>query len=115
MNTPKWKVEASLIEEYLFLSQLKRVRHNIFSREGIPEDKYLECIPFTWTAWNNLGTFLRTEYLYEIVVEEKFRDRLEEVKCVINEIFENPVSTSLTDDTNKTDGNGRPNGIVIDI
>jgi hypothetical protein len=68
-NMAPWKLQASLIEGYLFLPQLKQMRLNIFPRSGMEEDKYFEYIPFTWTAINNLNkTFLPTKSLRDMMV-----------------------------------------------
>jgi hypothetical protein len=47
-----WRLNAWLIEGYLFLPDLESMR--LFRREGMKEDKYLEYIPFTWIAPNEL-------------------------------------------------------------
>jgi len=103
-NTPEWQIQASLLEGYLFLPQLRRVRLDIFPRSDMEEDKYFEYIPFTWTGSNNLdGTFLGANFLYEMmiisflnyqadeymeaVVGTQFSHALNEVKDLINRIF----------------------------
>ena len=68
-NETEWKLRASLIEGYLFLPQLKRIRLDVFAREGMAEDKYLEYVPFTWTASNNLrGAFIHNSLLWDMMV-----------------------------------------------
>ena len=65
----EWKLVASLVEGYLFLPQLRRIRHDIFPRNRLEEDKYLEYIPFTWTASNNLrGAFVQNSVLWDMMV-----------------------------------------------
>jgi len=39
----------------LFLAQLRRAKPDVFPHNEKAENKYLEYIPFTWTACNNLG------------------------------------------------------------
>ena len=99
-----WKLRASLIEGYLFLPQLKKMRLNIFPRNGMDEDNYFEYIPFTWTANNNFNkTFLSTESLREMmvisflnyqadeymeaVVGTNFGTRKKEILSIIDDIF----------------------------
>jgi hypothetical protein len=104
-NVSQWKLQASLIEGYLFLPILKSVRLDIFLRSGMEEDKYLEYIPFTWTGANNRdSTYLTAAYLHEMMVlsmltyqcdeymeavaGRHFEHRLDDVRNVIEHIFE---------------------------
>ena len=101
----EWQLQASLIEGYLFLPQLKRVNRDIFPRSDMEEDKYFEYIPFTWTGANNLeGTFLGANFLYEMmiisflnyqadeymeaVVGGRFSDSPDTIRDIIKRIFE---------------------------
>lgn len=64
-----WKIHFALVESYLFLPLLKKVRLDIFPRESMQEDKYFEYIPFTWIASNNIcQTSMTTNLLYEMMV-----------------------------------------------
>ena len=64
-----WKIHFALVESYLFLPLLKKVRLNIFPREKMEEDKYFEYIPFTWVASNNIHqTCMPNNLLYEMMV-----------------------------------------------
>ncbi len=68
-NESEWKLIASLTEGYLFLPQLKWIRLDIFPRKRMAEDKYLEYIPFTWAASNNLrGAFIQNSILWDMMV-----------------------------------------------
>lgn len=49
-----WKIKLWLIEGYLFLPDLAKVRLDIFRRAGMNEDKYFEYLPFSWTAPSGL-------------------------------------------------------------
>jgi hypothetical protein len=49
-----WKIKAWLIEGYLFLPDLEKMRLGVFSRGGMDEDKYFEYLPFSWTGPNGL-------------------------------------------------------------
>ena len=50
-----WQIKAYLIEGYLFILDLIKVRSQIFDRKGLKEDSYFEYIPFSWTASNNMS------------------------------------------------------------
>ncbi|TGO17822.1 hypothetical protein BTUL_0014g00160 [Botrytis tulipae] len=63
-----WKLTASIMEGYLFLPRLRRIRLDIFPRQNMAEDKYLEYIPFTWTGCNNKGVFLETDLIWDMMV-----------------------------------------------
>lgn len=84
------------------------MRFGIFPRKGIAKDSYLEYIPITWIACNNLtGGPLSTEILetmirisilnyqadeyMEIIVKEQYRYILQEVKGIIRRMCK-PVS-----------------------
>ena len=104
-HAPTWLLEASLIEGYLFLPQLQRIRLGIFPREEMEEDRYFEYIPFTWTVSNNLekayfpAIFLREmmtlsflnyqadEYM-ETVFSKRFEGRYIEARHLINALFD---------------------------
>jgi hypothetical protein len=67
-GTPKWQIQASIVEAYLYLPMLKKRRLDVFPRQDMDEDKYLEYIPITWTTANNReGTFLSTNYIWEMI------------------------------------------------
>ncbi|KAF7862707.1 hypothetical protein EAF04_007580 [Stromatinia cepivora] len=63
-----WKLTASIMEGYLFLPRLRRIRLDVFPRQNMSEDKYLEYIPFTWTGCNNKGIFLETDLIWDMMV-----------------------------------------------
>ena len=104
-HTPAWLLEASLIEGYMFLPQLQRIRLDIFPRKEMEEDRYFEYIPFTWTVSNNLekahfpAVFLREmmtisflnyqadEYM-ETVFSKRFEDRYVEARQLVNALFD---------------------------
>lgn len=66
---PSWKLHAAVVEGYLFLPHLKRVRLNIFPRKEMAEDKYLEYIPFTWIASNYRGGgYLSTKLIWDMMI-----------------------------------------------
>ncbi|KAI9649363.1 hypothetical protein NHQ30_001938 [Ciborinia camelliae] len=67
-NESSWKLIASIMEGYLFLPRLRRIRLDIFPRQNMAEDKYLEYIPFTWTVCNNKGVFLETDLIWDMMV-----------------------------------------------
>lgn len=53
-GVPTWKIKAWLIEGYLFLPDLQKMRSGMFSRKGMDDDKYFEYLPFSWTGPNGL-------------------------------------------------------------
>lgn len=103
-KSPAWRLQASLIEGYLFLPSLKEMRLDIFPRSGMEDDRYFEYIPFTWTSNNNLdNAFISSKALHdmmvvsflnyqadefmEAVVGRYFGDRSKDVLDVIDNIF----------------------------
>lgn len=117
-STPEWLLRASLIEGYLFLPRLKQMRHALFPRDNMAEDKYFEYIPFTWTGANNRdGAFMNANFLFDMMVvsflgyqvdeymetvvgEKAFEHRLSEVHTVIDEIFAKLDACPSINDTN---------------
>ena len=89
----KWKLRSSLIEGYLFLPQLKRISRDIFPRDKMAEDKYLEYIPLTWTTKNNLqATSLSARFLQEMMVISMLNYQADEyMEAVVGEHFENSL------------------------
>ncbi|CAF9942337.1 hypothetical protein IMSHALPRED_003626 [Imshaugia aleurites] len=100
----KWRIQASLIEGYLFQPLIKRVRLDIFPRKNMEEDKYFEYIPSTWTCCNNLDeTYISDALLYDMMVvsflnyqadeymetvgNRYARDRIDALKNVVENIF----------------------------
>jgi hypothetical protein len=49
-KTEEWRIQAALVEGALFSNWLRSAGLNIFPRKDMREEKYLEFIPFTWTA-----------------------------------------------------------------
>ena len=88
-NEKEWKLKASLIEGYLFLPRLRRIRLEIFPRDGMAEDKYLEYIPFTWTASNNLqGAFIQNSLVWDMMVISMLNYQVDEyMEAVVGEQF----------------------------
>ena len=124
---PQWKLQASLIEGYLFYPQLKSISLDIFPRKDMAKDEYLEYIPLTWTACNNnqktpmnanflwdmmvisMLNYQADEYM-EAVIGGKFANDLISVKRLIHHLCET-TSTSSSDSNTSSDSNGdKPNG-----
>lgn len=104
-ETPRWCIESSLIEGHLFLPQLRNDDLGVFPRHGMRDEKYVEFIPFTWTAMNNLNnSFIPANIIYEMmaisvliyqldeymeaVIGTQFRTRFNEVRDVVFSIFQ---------------------------
>ncbi|KAF9886600.1 hypothetical protein FE257_011240 [Aspergillus nanangensis] len=104
-NEPHWRLRAALVEGSLWLPQLKALKADIFPREDMEEDKYLEYIPQTWTTCNALnGSPLEPGLLWEMmiismlnyqvdeffesVVGERMDGRLDEVRSIICRLCE---------------------------
>lgn len=104
---PEWKLKASIIENYLYLTKLRWVRADIFPpQKTLKQDKYVEYLSFTWTGPHNLdGSPLPTDVVYdmiflsllifqideyiELVITEHFKDNLEPVKDIVRRLCRN--------------------------
>lgn len=108
-NFAGWRLQAALIEGYLFHPLIRRIRLDIFPRKNMEEDKYFEYIPSTWTSSNNLDkTFVSPNFLYdmmvisflnyqadeymEAVVSKAVRHDLNPIKSIIERLLEIPES-----------------------
>lgn len=101
---PKWRVTGSIIEANWFLTEIKKVRHGMFNRDGMEKDKYLAFIPMCLSIANNLGGFfvkadiltgmmtliLRVyqldEYMEHIIARD-FSENTESIMEVVETIF----------------------------
>lgn len=119
-ETPAWRLQAALVEGYLFLPQLREMRLDVFPRTGMEDDKYFEYIPFTWTSNSALDNkFLSSKTLLdmmiisflnyqadefmEAVVGRYFGDRTSDVVAVIDSVFaglkRQPADESMSSDS----------------
>ncbi|MCJ1405109.1 hypothetical protein MMC11_008335 [Xylographa trunciseda] len=129
----KWRLRASLMEGFLFLPRLQRISRDIFPREGMAKDKYLEYIPLTWTAINNQqktpfsANFLQDmmeismlnyqvdEYM-EAIIGRHFEDNLGAVKEIIHSLCGEPrnegegINAQGSIDTTRISMNGTVRG-----
>ncbi|OJD36443.1 ent-kaurene synthase [Diplodia corticola] len=68
-GVPRWQLRASVLEASLFLPLLRARHLDVFPRDGLEEERYLELIPFTWTGCNNrAGTFASASFLYDMMI-----------------------------------------------
>ena len=84
-----WKLGSVLIESRLFLPRLRAVKQNIFPREDMAEDKYLEYIPFTWLGCNALSKPVHPTVLWEMMVISMLNYQADEyMEAVVGVHFE---------------------------
>ncbi|MCJ1245726.1 hypothetical protein MMC30_002930 [Trapelia coarctata] len=82
-------LKMALIESHLFLPQLKAIEHDIFPRNDKTAGTYLEYIPLTWTACNNLGTPTSTAILWDMMIISMLNYQADEyMEAVIGVHFE---------------------------
>jgi len=119
---PLWRIEGSVTEAYLFLDKLKNAKLNLFDRQNLKIDEYLEFITMTLTCANNIqGSYLKTDVLFDMMtfilhvyeIDEYFEhvigriygDRLSEIKQFV-ELFLN-FSTARIRESSLSNGSGR--------
>ena len=104
-------LKTALIKSYLFLPQLKAIELNIFRRKCVGEGKYLEYIPLTWTACNNLGAPTSTAILWDMMIIYMLKYQADEyMEAVVGVHFEHnlgPVK-SLIERLRQTSRHGPP-------
>ncbi|KAF2792940.1 Ent-kaurene synthase [Melanomma pulvis-pyrius CBS 109.77] len=69
-RSAEFKLKAAMVESFPFLQYLRSIKSDIFSQDKAKakEDKYLEYIPFTWTACNAFGENVPTSLLKDMMV-----------------------------------------------
>jgi len=78
-GVPTWKIKAWLIEGYLFLPDLERMRMGVFSRVGMDDEKYFEYLPFSWTGPNGLeSTQAGAQTLFDMMMVSLVNYQVEE-------------------------------------
>ena len=89
VNVPEWLMQASLLESYIFLPQLKDVRYAAFPSEALVEDRYFESIPFAWVVVNYAGKrYVGAEFLFQMMVLSMLNRQFESyMENVVGEIF----------------------------
>lgn len=87
-NVPEWLIQACLVESRLFLPQVRDVRHAVFPRDSLEDDKHFESIPFAWITASNLDNrAIGAEFLFQMmiltVLSRQFEDYMQNVVGVI--------------------------------
>ena len=88
-STPEWLIQASLVEGYLFLPQIRDVRYAIFSNDTLAEDQHFDYIPFVWICANNIEKkLIGAEYLYQMMILSMLNRQFEDYRVnVVAETF----------------------------
>ena len=100
----EFKLQIAIAESFPFLEYLRSIKTDIFPQDSVKakEDKYLEYIPFTWTACNTFGKDVPLKLLKEMMVlsmlnyqvdeymedfvGKNFKHNLESVDNIIEEV-----------------------------
>ena len=78
-NKPEWLIQASLLEGYLFLPQMRDVRYAVFSSDSSADDQHFNYIPFMWISANNIEkSLVGAEYLYQMMILSALNRQFEE-------------------------------------
>ena len=67
-HEPRWKLMASVTESFMFLPTLLEADLGVFTRDGDPNRKHVQYIPFTWTGCNNLRTQVDSATLWDMML-----------------------------------------------
>lgn len=128
VNTPSWRIRGSIMEGYLLLKELNRIRHDIFERTNMKKDDYFEFIAMVFSCANNLqGSFLRSDVLFammtlvlrvyqvdefmEHVVGRQCATSINTIKKFVEALFSDNVSNGNGHASNGVNGtNGIENG-----
>ena len=83
------KLRSLLVQSRLYLRRLRAVRQDIFPREGMNEDKYLDYIPFTWLGCNALSKPVHSKILWEMMLISMLNYQVDEyMEAVVGLHFE---------------------------
>ncbi|KAF2183913.1 Ent-kaurene synthase [Zopfia rhizophila CBS 207.26] len=115
------KLRTSVVESMSLLPYIINSRLNIFPRAGMEKEKYLEIIPFAWTACNtmlahplptnalldmmmvSMLNFQADEYI-ETAVRKNFAHDTEPVRRIVDKVC--GISTSPSDESLNGQANG---------
>ena len=88
-NKPEWLIQASLIEGYLFLPQIRDVRYAVFPSDSFADDQHFNYIPFMWISANIIQkNLIGAEYLYQMMILSVLNRQFEEYMVnVVTETF----------------------------
>ena len=79
-----WRVKAYIIEGYMYLPELARVRLDVFDRDGMKEDPYFEYLPFSWTGPNGMEeTYASSQTIFDMIVISMVNFQLDEFFDII--------------------------------
>ena len=93
---PAWRMRAWLIEGYLFLPELARVRLDVFDRAEMKEDLYFEYLPFSWTAPNGMEeTYASPQTIFDMIVISMVNFQMDEFFDIAVQKYGTPVINSL--------------------
>ncbi|EIN05772.1 hypothetical protein PUNSTDRAFT_46624 [Punctularia strigosozonata HHB-11173 SS5] len=66
---PAWRLFSWLITSYIYLPELRRIRLNVFNRQGMNEDPYFEYLPFCWIGPNCMEKTYASPYtMFDLMV-----------------------------------------------
>ena len=65
---PKWKLMASVTESFMFLPTLLEADLGVFPRNGDPNRKHVQYIPFTWIGCNNLRIQVDSATIWDMML-----------------------------------------------
>ncbi len=106
---PLWKIQGCIMEGYLYLRQLERIRLDIFERANMKKDEYIDFIAIGFACANNLQpctlktnivfdlmtlalrTYQIDEYV-EFVISRKLGHSIPRVMQVVEKVFQDVVS-----------------------
>ena len=88
-NKPEWLIQASLIEGYLFLPQIRDVRYAVFPSDSFADDQHFNYIPFMWISTNIIeNKLIGAEFLYQMMILSVLNRQFEEYMVnVVAETF----------------------------
>ena len=126
---PPWRIQACVMEGYLFLKQLKRIRLDMFGRTDMKKDEYFDFIAMTFASANNLqASFLRADVLFammflvlrvyqvdeymEHIISKRFGHATERVKQIISDLVGGEVSENGSNGYTNNSTNGHMCGYV---
>lgn len=104
-DSPIWRIQGSVMEGYLHMRKLQRIRIDMFDRLNMKKDNYFEFIAMTFACANNLrGSFLKASVIFEMmvvvlrvyqvdeyvehVIGGEYGADMEETKLIVDRIFQ---------------------------
>ena len=89
VGVPEWLIQASFIESYLLLPQMREIRFAVFPHNTLTVKEPFDLAPVSWLVASKLDCrFVGAEYIYQMVIVSMLARQLEDyMEAVVKKTF----------------------------